>query len=406
MKRPKLRILCISSMFPNPRMPVHAVFVKQRLDALSVHTSIQVISPIPWFPGEAILSRYRNRHKIPQESQSNHYPTFFPKFFSLPGVLKPLDGIFLALGVWWFLTRKNLQHSFDIIDCHLAYPDAMAGFFLGSLYHRPYSVTLRGHDINDLYKYHLRIAQVIFCLKHCSVYFGVANALVKGAIQLGAPADKGFPATNGVDVKRFFPIPKLEARKLLQLDAQCAYLLCVSHLVERKGIHIIIEALALLRNQAHSNLGLIIVGKGGEEGNYEPTLRKRAQDLGVSAHIIWAGAIQNQELARYYSAADLFCLASEKEGWPNVLLEAISCGTPVIAANTWGIPEIIHSKDIGLLVDERTAPAFAKAIDLGLKQDWDPKKLSAYASMHTWENTAQVILNHFHRICPLPLPIK
>src|SRR5258708_1062405 len=94
-------ILSISTMFPNVRMPVHAQFVKQRLDALSKKLDLIVVSPIPWFPGEQWIRRYANRYEIPFQTNENVYPTYFPKFFSIPAVLKPLEGFTLALSVYW-----------------------------------------------------------------------------------------------------------------------------------------------------------------------------------------------------------------------------------------------------------------------------------------------------------------
>lgn len=211
----RLRILSISTMFPNPRMPVHAQFVKQRLDALSAKADLIVISPIPWFPGEGYVPRYANRSRITSQTNANAYPTYFPKFFSFPRVLKPLDGIFLAVAVWKFVAAHRLKNSIDVLDCHLGFPEGFAGALLSRMLGKPYVVTLRGHDINDLPRFPVRIRQVLFALRHSARYFGVARALVNEAVRLGAPPEKGFASTNGVDTVRFRPTPKEHARKTL-----------------------------------------------------------------------------------------------------------------------------------------------------------------------------------------------
>lgn len=401
----RIRILCISTMFPNPRMPVHAQFVKQRLDALSKKVDLIVVSPIPWFPGERHLARYANRSRIPSQTDDNAYPTYFPKFFSIPAVLKPLDGVFLALAVWKFIRQHGLEGHIDVLDCHLAFPEGFAGALLSRALGKPYVVTLRGHDINDLPRFPVRIRQVLFALRHSARYFGVARALVDGAVRLGAPADKGYASTNGVDTERFCPIGKRQARTALGLDDNQRYMLSVSHLVPRKGVDILLRAHALLRARGHADLCLIVVGKGGEEGDCEADLRALAQELGTADAVIWAGAVLNTDLHRWYCATDVFCLASGKEGWPNVILEALACSTPVVAHSTWGVPEIISGPELGILVETREHGAFADAIGRALGQAWDPERLRAYALEHTWDKVADGLAGHFQAIAQSGRPI-
>lgn len=386
-------------MFPNSRMPVHAQFVKQRLDALSQHVHLTVVSPIPWFPGEQLIARYRNRHKIPHSTDQNVYPTSFPKFFSIPAILKPLEGLFMAYSVYAWVRKYHNPDYFDLLDCHLGFPDGYAGALLSKRWKKPFVVTLRGHDINELYKYPLRIRQVIFALRKCSRFFGVSQALVDAAVKLGAPTEKGFRSANGVDSRRFFPSNRHDTLTLLGLDPQLQYMVSVSHIVKRKGNDILIRALAILRKKGYSKLRYIVVGAGGnEEGDFTGFLKKLAAELGVSEYIHWIGAVENTKLHRYYAAADISCLASEKEGWPNVVLESMACGTPVVAHSTWGVPEIITTEDVGFLVDNRTPEAFADAIERGLVKTWDREAIVAYAKDHSWNNTARELFKHFSEI--------
>lgn len=401
----RVRVLCISTMFPNPRMPVHAQFVKQRLDALSRKLDLIVVSPIPWFPGEQYFPRYANRSRIPSQTSANAYPTYFPKFFSIPAVLKPLDGIFLAFALWSFVRSHSLKEKIDVLDCHLAFPEGFAGALLSRVLGKPYVVTLRGHDVNDLPRFPVRIRQVLFALRHSARYFGVARALVDGAVRLGAPLEKGYASTNGVDAARFRPTAKEEARGALGLDHTKRYMLSVSHLVPRKGVDILLRALALLRAEGHTDLRLIVVGKGGEEGDCESRLHTLATELGIAGEVVWAGAVLNTDLHAWYSAADVFCLASEKEGWPNVILEAMACSTPVVAHRTWGVPEIITGPDLGILVETREARPFADAISLALEKTWDPARLRSYALENTWDKVAEELMQHFQAIVKSGQPV-
>jgi teichuronic acid biosynthesis glycosyltransferase TuaC len=394
----RIRMLSISTMFPNSQMPVHAQFVKQRLDALSGFVDLIVVSPVPWFPAERLAPQYRARHFVPRLCNDNLYTTCFPRFISVPRIAKPLDGISVALAVRSWALKNLPQLDFDIIDCHLGYPDGFAGALLARAWNKPFVVTLRGHDINDLHRYPIRIRQVLFALRNCNRFFGVSQALIDGAVGLGAPADKGFLSANGVDTNRFFPTRREDARRRLGLEPECRYMLSVSHLVKRKGVDILLRALAILHERGNSNLRYIIVGAGGEEGNYFPALKRLADELGISHHIVWAGAMLNEDLHWYYSAADVFCLASEKEGWPNVILESMACATPVIAYSTWGVPEIVTSDDLGILVKQRTPEAFADAIACTFNKTWDMDKILQYAREHTWERTAEALYGHLQEV--------
>jgi glycosyltransferase involved in cell wall biosynthesis len=377
---------------------VHAQFVKQRLDALAKQADLIVISPIPSFPGERWFPRYANRNRIGFQTDTNAYPTSFPKFFSFPGLFKPLDGIFLAFAVWKFVKSHSLGGKFDVIDCHLAFPEGFAGALLSRIFGKPFVVTLRGHDINDLPRFPVRIRQVLFALNRCARYFGVAQALVDGAVRLGAPAEKGHASTNGVDTIRFRPTDKKLARKMLGIDCGKRYMLSVSHLVPRKGVDILLRALALLRAEGNSDLNFIVVGKGGEEGDCEAGLRALAAELGIADAVIWAGPILNTDLHAGYSAADVFCLASEKEGWPNVVLEAMACSTPVVAHSTWGVPEIITGPELGVLVDIREPEAFANAVGLALDSTWDAERLRSHALENTWDKVADGLMAHLRAV--------
>lgn len=392
-----LRVVSIATMFPNPRMPVHAMFVKQRLDALSRKVDLTVVSPIPWFPGETKVARYANRNAVPPTDPSAPYPTFYPKYFSIPAFLKPLEGFTVAWCVWRLLRREGLLGKVDLIDCHLGFPEGFAGALLSRFLGRPHVVTLRGHDINDLNRFPVRIRQVIYGLRKSARYFGVAMALVDGAVALGAPKEKGFRSSNGVDPSRFFPVPRDEARKHLGLPPG-RYMLNVSHLVHRKGVDILMKAFARLRQEKYPDLRFLVVGKGGEEGNAEPALRALAKELDLGEAVVWAGAVPNADLRWYYSAADVFCLASEKEGWPNVILESLACGTPVVAAATWGVPEVLPSEDYGLLVKDRDPGAFALRIGEALEKPWRNADLAAYAASNTWDKVADGLVKHFREI--------
>lgn len=397
-----MKILSVTTLFPSRVQPVHAVFVHNRLkhvaDALQGTGELRVIAPIPYFPFDRFIPKYAERHQIPRRDQFGNLAVLYPRYFSIPAILKPLDGFFVWLAVWWAEREWRREFAFDLIDAHLSFPDGFAGVLLSWLWRRPLTITLRGHDVNVLPtdRYPLRKRQIQFALRHADRIIGVADALRRGAIELGADPAKAVTISNGVDLEKFFPVPQAEARRQLGLPADRRIVLSVGRIVENKGYHLIVEALDLLRENEQPMPYLVIVGGAADEALYPAKLRETITRFGMENDVLLAGAQANETLRLWYSAADVYCLASATEGWPNVLLESLACGTPVVSTNTWGTPEIICSDDYGLLV-ERSAPSLAAGLHAALEHKWKSQAMIDYASTHTWQKVAEKVLENFAR---------
>lgn len=398
-----MNILSVTTLFPSRAQPVHAVFVYNRLkhvaNALAGRGEVRVIAPIPFFPFDRFIPKYAERHQIPRRDQFGNLAVVYPRYFSIPAILKPLDGFFVLLAVWWAARKLRRTFTFDVIDAHLAFPDGFAGVFLSWLWRKPLTITLRGHDVNVLPtdRYPLRKRQIQFALRHADRVIGVADALRRGAIELGADPANAVTISNGVDLEKFFPLPKAEARRQLGLPADRRIVLSVGRIVENKGYHLIVEALHLLRENGQAVPYLVIVGGAADEALYPDRLRETITKLGMENDVLLAGAQPNETLRVWYSAADVYCLASATEGWPNVLLESLACGTPVVATNTWGTPEIICSDDYGVLV-ERSAAGIAAGLQTALTRKWKSQVMLDYAAQHTWQKTAEKVVETFAQV--------
>ena len=174
-------------------------------------------------------------------------------------------------------------------------------------------------------------------------------------------------------------------------------ILSVGSLIPRKGFHVILDALPKLV-ETHSDIHLYVVG----EGTYRFPLEQQIKDLDLSRYITLVGERPNSELKIWYSAADVFCLASSREGWANVIMESLSCGTPVVATNVWGAPEILTSSDIGMLVD-RNPEALYSVLKTALETTWNRKRIRDHVKDRNWCTVAEevktlfgvVLDNHF-----------
>jgi glycosyltransferase involved in cell wall biosynthesis len=389
-----MRVLTVTTMFPNRAQPVHAVFVKNRVLRVAKRCEVQVVSPIPWFPGGGWLKKYAHRSRIPRRDVIDGVTVHYPRFLSFPGILKPLDGLFLFLCLWWLGRKLRRAFPFDLIDAHLAFPDGFGAVLLGRLLRKPVTITLRGHDINDLPRHPVRRRQVCHALREAQRVIAVAGALRRGALELGAPPGRSEVISNGVDAELFFPADRTAARRQLGLPLDRRIVVAVGHLVERKGFHLIVEALARLRQAGEVVPLLVIVGAPGEEGDYSAVIRATIRRSSCEADVLLAGAQPNEALRDWYNAADVSCLASSKEGWANVLLESLACGTPVVATRVWGTPEVISSDAYGLLVD-RTPESIASGLALALARAWDRQAMVDYARSQSWDAVADRVVRAF-----------
>src|SRR5262249_40651191 len=209
----------------------------------------------------------------------------------------------------------------------------------------------------------------------------VCQALKDAMVQLDIPGEKITVIPNGVDTRKFFPYPKEQARSTLGLPYDKRIILSVGGLIPRKGFDLLVKALKMLSTQLHQHdLYLVIVG----EGESRPELEQLIAELDLDAQVRLVGSVSHQELYLWYSAADLFCLASSREGWPNVVLEALASGTPVVATDVWGVPEIICSDRLGILT-KRDERELAAGIAAALKKSWQSDARVQYAKDQTWD---------------------
>jgi glycosyltransferase involved in cell wall biosynthesis len=385
-----MRVLVVSTLYPNRVQPVHALFVEQRIRAMAKRFPVRVLAPVPTFPLAGRLPRYAYRRGIPESDERHGILIEYPRFLSVPRWLKPLDGPFLLRALARCARRVAGEFPFDRIDAHLAYPDGWAAVQLGRRLGLPVSVTLRGHDLNDLPRYPVRGRQVAWTLENADAVFAVADALRDAAIALGADPMRTRTVANGVDGERFRPRSCGEARRALGIDPNARWILTVGHLVERKGFHHLVRALPHVAAR-HPDVKLAIVGGPGEEGDFRTGIRRAIEETGMGERVILPGVADGDVLPRWYAAADVFCLASAKEGRPNVVLEALASGLPVVATRVWGTPELLSDRAYGILVDSTAEEVLAGALTEALGRAWDREGIARYGRQFRWEGTAEAI---------------
>ena len=388
-----MKVLLFSSLYPSTVRPIHGIFVETRLRELLKTGQVQakVVAPVPWFPSKSPrFGEYAQFAATPRFEHRNGLDVHHPRYLLLPKVGMNLAPYTMALGA--LPTVRRLQREgfdFDLIDAHYYYPDGVAAGLLAKWLGKPFFVTARGTDLNLIPEYPFPRKLILKTASAASGSIGVCKALIDSLEQLGADPVKLHTLRNGVDLERFTPEPRELARQRLGLQAQGPYLLSVGHLIERKGHHIAIEALVAL-----PGVTLLIAGSGPEER----ALKSLASRLGVSDRVHWAGVVPQTELKWWYSAADVLTLCSSREGWANVLLEAMACGTPVIATDIWGTSEVVSTEAAGRLMARRDARALADAWHDLMSAMPARAATRQYAEGFSWNATTQGQLQLFESV--------
>ena len=331
----------------------------------------------------------------PRFEHRNGVDVYHPRYFLPPKIGMSIAPFTMAMAA--LPTIKKLMadgFDFDLIDAHYYYPDGVAAGIIARKLGKPFVVTARGTDINLIPQYDYPRKLILQTAAAASASIGVCKALMRELSDIGADPSKLHTLRNGVDLQRFVPEPRDAARIKLALPVAGRILLSVGHLIERKGHDIAVEALPLLP----TDVRLVIAG-GGQE--FE-ALQRLAAKLGVQDRVHFAGTVAQTDLKWWYSAADALCLCSSREGWANVLLEAMACGTPVIATNIWGTPDVVSTPDAGVLMAGRTPQAVADAWGALMAHYPSREMTRRHAETFSWDETTQGQIDLFRAFSKSP----
>jgi glycosyltransferase involved in cell wall biosynthesis len=395
-------VVVYTTLFPSAVQPHAGLFIRERMFRVARELPLTVVAPVAWFPFQRVLRRWRPhfRPAPPAREVQAGIEVLHPRFFSLPGFGKQLDGLFMALGTLRTLRRLRGEGRLEVLDAHFAYPEGYAARLLGRWLGVPVTITLRGTEAR-----HARMRRyrplVRAALAHARRVFAVADALKQVAVSLDIPAERILVVGNGVDTAVFRPVDRGEARRALGLAADAPVLITVGGLVERKGFHRVIEQLPALQKR-FPGLQYLIVGGPSPEGDFTPRLREQVAALGLGESVRFLGALAPTELPAPLSAADVFVLATRNEGWANVLLEAMACGLPVVATDVGGNAEVVCSDALGTLAPFGDGDALRDAIAAALKKRWDREAIIDYARANAWDGRVARLVEEFRALAQAP----
>ena len=371
-----IKTLLFSSLFPHQGEPSLGIFVERRLSHLLASGGVEtrVVAPVPWFPSSnPRFGRWAQKAEAPLKEQRNGVPIWHPRFLVVPKI-----GMRLTPAAMVRAGRKAIKEVLatgfkpDLIDAHYLYPDGVAAAVLAKEFNLPFVMTARGSDVTEIPDFPFAKSQILTSIDQASHVITVSASLRDGLIELGADGDKITTVRNGVDPTVFTGAGRGETRSRIGLNSPT--LLTAGWLIPRKRVDRVIHMLAM-----KPTYQLLIAGSGPEEGS----LKQLVSSLGLTDRVTFLGQIDPGGMPDIMAAADRLVLASEREGWANVLLEAMACGTPVIATDAGGAREFVDLPG-GVVSDTANPEGLSKALDVLDKAAPDRADVRAYAQRYDW----------------------
>ena len=391
-----LRVLSLASIFPNREDSAVGPFVKTRLEHMAALSEVKVFAPTPIVDYSATTARARWRGlRLGASEYAGSMEILHPRWLYPPGGFV-VNSFCLAACLVGSAARLKRRYPFDILDAHFGYPDGIAAALLSRWFGRPFCVTLRGSEL-----YHCRSTMLRYwmgwSLRRAMRVIVQSNELGALAVGLGVNPSRVKNIPNGVDSSIYYARERGVCRVRHGLNAGHRFILSVGHLRALKGHQLTIRAFQALRQRNEVD-ELLIAGDGGTGApSYEPELRRLTAELGVENHVRFMGRLSPGHVAELMSAADVFCLASTREGCPNVVQEALACGCPVVSTGVGAVADMLPSSRYGIIVAPNDAAALEQGLRRGLTKEWDRAAISAWGQARSWREVARDVVAELHQ---------
>jgi len=395
-------VLIFTNSFPNPSEPARGIYTGQIAEELARRVAVTVMSPLPWFPEWRFLERFPDWFlyaTVPRMWTWRGIPSHAVRYVVLPRMFGWSHALSVYASAIGRVREIHKENRLDLINGHYLYPDGVAAVMIGRSLGIPVVLTAQGSDVNYLAEIPGRRFQICWALRRCQAVTAKSEALAREMVSLGVPAGKMTTIPNGVDDILFSPGDKASARRALGIPLEKRTLVFVGYLREVKGLRILMAALERLSGRGREEFTTFLVGDGPLRAELEkrvacPALKDRVRILGIRPY---------SEIPLWMRAADLFCLPSLNEGMPNVVLEALASGTPVVATNVGGIPDLVRNGN-GILVPPGDADALADALAKGFDEHWDAGTIRGSVRGMSWAQCANRYFEVFERAVARHVP--
>ena len=385
------RILVLSHLFPNAARPGNGPFVADEVAVLTDHFPLTVISPMRWLP-PAPYPPWRRERRVPRREAWRSVPVFRPRVLALPHGGLELEARLWPPQLWPLVRRVAARDQISLVHGHFALPDGFAAVSLARRLAVPAVVTLYGDDVLA-YSRAPRLRRLLErAVRGADHLVAVSHELRDRALALGATPDKTTVIPSSVP-DGFHPIPTRAARAKLGLSPEEQWVVWIGNRAAKKQPEVALEAFALAARRCPA-ARLAMLGEAGSD----PALAARARSLGIDSRVRFVGHVRREEVALWQNAANVALSSSRSEGTPNVLVEALVCGTPVAAFSVGGIPHLVELTNGGTLANGSSAGALAEALVAELARERPRGSVASAAERLTRRQTVKTLVDVYARL--------
>lgn len=367
----RLRIAVVVNFLPNATRPDRGRANYQRIKSLARFAEVRAYCLEPRYP-RLKQSCFQNGAKTGDAETAE-----IVRHAAFPLLTRPFNGV---MGAKVLLSRLREFHP-DVVLAYFVYPQGFAAVVAAAQLRVPAVVGVVGSDLRRMNGTFIRLL-IAKAIRQAAFVTTVSEELQRRAIARGAKPEHVRTVHDGCDAEIFHPGDRAAARRQLQVSADAELVVFVGSLIPLKGIKELLEATAMLAPK-RPNLRVVCIG----EGPYASAFRRRAAKADIAEHVRFIGGKSPEEVAEWMTAADVFCLPSHSEGIPDVIIEALNCGRPVVATDVGGVPELVTAK-CGILVLPKDPRRLAKALSQALDKKWDEEEI-ARTFRRSWEDWAR-----------------
>ena len=387
-----MKVLFISNLFPDQQEDYRGQDNANLLHRLSAHCEVRALSTRPCLPS---LSP---RRFLPREQDAQLRPQFVPYYY-----IPKVGSLFNHL-LFYYSTRETVRRIVnefapDVILSSWSYPDSCAIAVMAKSWDIPLVSICQGSDVHMYMAFPLRSQVIKANLIHANTIIPRSHKLGDILLNSGFYPSQIVPVYNGVDTSIFCLSDKVGAKAGLGLEPDAAHLLYVGNFFTVKNPSLLVRSLALVQESfPGKKVRLLMIG----EGYLEDSLKSLVEELELVDSVSFHGRKGPAGVAKFMQASDLLCIPSFNEGLPNVLLESLSCGLPVVSTDVGGIGEVLNDPVCGSLVPSHEPVDYAASVTRRLQMEVDPAYIINFSKRFSWDET---VLTYF-RILQDALPVR
>jgi glycosyltransferase involved in cell wall biosynthesis len=391
-----LKVLVLSRSYPNNVMPVLGMWVERLVQHVAQHCVPRVVAPVPYCPPAPPFVGFTKYRRIVHCRQTEGVNVWHPRYLAGPGYwLHRFDATLYYLSVRRLVEKLHDDSPFDLIHAHFVYPDGVAAVRLGNELGIPVAITehARWKPWMDLYPT-VRV-QAVAASRECALHMPVSRFVRDTIVQYTGKSANIHVVPIGVDGSVFTPGTDGSSPNSNQI-------LFVGRIHRVKGVDILLRAMQSLISRRPASK-LVLIGGGflwRDFRRQDKQLRDMAAQLGLRSHVEFLGPKEPCEVAHLMRNSAVVVLPSRAETFGAVLIEALACGTPVVATRCGGPEEIVTDK-LGVLVAPEDPDALSQAIQhvLDNRKSYDSRLLREHAlNNYSWEKISQKTVDLYHQV--------